>query len=152
MPFGLSFKWGKGEVMQRIRNRAVHDESGLGLIEIVVAMLILALLAVSFLPILIQGVKTGALNATRATAGQIAQQQIENAKALDPDCSTITALAAQPVSPVTDPRNVLLTITKAAGACPATYPGTMSYTVTVTNGSTLQTIITTKTLLYVETA
>jgi type II secretory pathway pseudopilin PulG len=133
------------------RTRAQVDDSGLGLIEIVVSMLILALLAVSFLPILIQGVKTGALNATRATAGQIAQQQIETAKTLDPDCSVITSLAAIPLSPVTDPRNVPLTITKSAGACPATYPGTMSYTVTVTNGSTLVPIITTKTLLYVET-
>lgn len=113
------------------RDARTSRDEGLGLIEIVIAMMLLAVLAVAFLPVLIQGLQVAALNATRATANQLVNKQIETARAQADDCSLITDLASVPVSPVVDPRNVTLVTTRTVGACPSTYPGTVSFTVTV---------------------
>ena len=56
------------------------DDAGLGLIEVVVSMFMLALLAVAFLPVLISGVQSTARNAVVATATQLANQSIETAR------------------------------------------------------------------------
>ena len=60
--------------------RIIHDDEGLGMIEIVVSMFMLALLAVAFLPVLLTGVQSTARNAVSATATQLANQAIESAK------------------------------------------------------------------------
>ena len=114
------------------RDRPDPNDEGLGLIEIVVAMLMLAILAVSFLPVLIQGLQTAAVNSTRATAAQFAHEQMEIARAQQDDCSAIQDLAAVVVSNRVDPRNVTLVTDPVAGTCPSSYPGVLKYTVTVT--------------------
>ena len=126
------------------------SDDGIGLIEIVIAMMLLALLAISFLPVLIQGLQAAAVNATRATAGQLVQQQIENARAQNGDCSLIADLGAVAASAVVDPRNVTLTTTRVAGTCPATYPGTVAFEVTVKRQDTNAVMASAKTLIYVD--
>ena len=53
------------------------DERGFSLIEIVVAIFLLAVVSVATLPLLVQGLKLSSTNATLATASQLANQQVE---------------------------------------------------------------------------
>jgi type II secretory pathway pseudopilin PulG len=130
--------------------RRTSDDAGLGLVEIVIAMMLMLILAVAFLPILVQGLKATAVNATRATAAQLAHAQVERARAANADCSDVQALANTPVDPVVDPRNVTLAIVSVAGACPASYPGTVSYVVTITRTDTNEQLAVANTLVLVE--
>ena len=56
------------------------EDDGLGMVEIVVSMFMLALLAIAFLPVLITGVQSTARNAVQATATQLARQSVESAR------------------------------------------------------------------------
>jgi len=124
-------------------------EEGVGLIEIVVAMTLLAIIAISFLPVLIQGLKLSANNATRATAVQLANNQMETARSQGEDCSTITDLGPVAVPTTTDPRGVALAVTRTIGACPATYPGVVQFSVRVVRQDTNRELATATTLVYV---
>lgn len=130
--------------------RRSSDDAGLGLVEIVIAMMLMLILAVAFLPILIQGLKATAVNATRATASQLAHDQIEKARAANSDCSDIQDIAAIPVDSVIDTRGVTLSVVSVAGACPTSYPGTMSYVVTITRTDTNEQLTVANTLILVE--
>lgn len=68
----------------------VQRDDGFGLVEIVISMFILALIAIAFLPLLIQGVTIAAQNRTLATASQIIHDQVEQARAVG-ECSALTS-------------------------------------------------------------
>lgn len=57
-----------------------RSDAGFGMIEIVVSMFMLALLAMSFLPVLYNGLTAAASNARLATATQLVNQSIELAR------------------------------------------------------------------------
>jgi len=135
--------------IRKARTQAADE--GLGLIEIVVAMLLLGVLAVAFLPVLIQGLQLAAKNATRATAVQLAQEQMEVARGQGDDCTDIQDLAAATLTPVTDPRNVTLAIARETGDCPSSYPSTMSFHVIVINETTGEELANAETLIFVAT-
>jgi Tfp pilus assembly protein PilV len=63
--------------------RSLDAEDGFGMIEIVVSMFMLALLAIAFLPVLIQGIRTSESNARLATATQLVNQSVELARATE---------------------------------------------------------------------
>jgi type II secretory pathway pseudopilin PulG len=127
----------------------INSDDGVSLVEIVVSMLMLALLAIAFLPVLIQGLQVAAANATRSTANQLVQLQMETARSQADDCSNIVGLETVAVSNVVDPRNVTLITTRDAGDCPASYPGTVSFTVTVRRQDTNEVLSSATTLVYV---
>lgn len=114
------------------------DENGLGLVEIVVAMFLLALLVLAFAPVLINTIRLSARNTTIATATQIVNQQIESARAVSTlsatatTCSNIVAFVAVTPVPVVDPRGVTLQPVWNAVTCPSTYPGVVKVRVSVT--------------------
>ncbi|MDJ0337784.1 type II secretion system protein [Cryobacterium sp. PH31-O1] len=60
--------------------RAAHSieahDSGFGMLEIMVSMLLLGLLAIGFLPLLMQSARVSASNATLATATQLVSQEM----------------------------------------------------------------------------
>lgn len=126
------------------------NDEGLGLIEIVVSMFVLALLAVAFLPLLIQGIKQSASNATLATATQIVNEQMELSRGLPVTCSAVTGFGAAPVPDTTDPRGVVLTTTRSVDGCPSAYPGTIRLAATVTRADTGDAIASASTLVLVE--
>ena len=128
------------------------NDEGISLIEVIVAMMLLAILAVAFLPVLIQGLQTAAVNSTRATASQLVNLQIETARSQGGDCSLITDLEFAAVSNVVDKRGVTLVTTRDAGLCPGVFPGTLSYSVTVTRQDTGAVLATATTLIYVSQA
>ena len=74
-------------------------------------MFLLGLLAAAFLPLLVQGLKQSAANATLATATQLANDQIELARSAT-KCTELTASTTTTV----DPRNVPLLVVRTVGA------------------------------------
>ena len=59
--------------------RRVDD--GFGMLEIVISMFLIGLLAVAFLPFLVQGLTQSAANRTLAAATQLLNTEFENARA-----------------------------------------------------------------------
>jgi type II secretory pathway pseudopilin PulG len=68
------------------------SESGFGVVEIVVAMFLIGLLAVAFLPILVQSVRVSDTNVTIAEATQVVAQQLERVGAAGSSCSAVKAV------------------------------------------------------------
>jgi type II secretory pathway pseudopilin PulG len=85
------------------------DESGLGLVEVIVAMVLLAMFAMSFLPLLARSAGAAATGTTVVTAGRLVSDQMEQVRATgsvscpaDNDDAVIDTL--------TDPRGVVLQV------------------------------------------
>ncbi|KFF58381.1 hypothetical protein JF66_19010 [Cryobacterium sp. MLB-32] len=133
---------------ERRRNPARATESGFGLIEVVVAMFLLTILAVAFLPVLVQGVQRSAANGTLAAATQLVNKEMENARA-QTTCSALTASTFA----VLDPRGVTLTVARTVGgACPVlttAYPLTVPVAVTVSRADTGAVLSVASTLIFV---
>ena len=83
------------------------DQRGFGVVEIVVAMFLIGLMAVAFLPILVQSVRVTATNATVAEATQIVAQQLERVGALGSSCSAVKATSLVPPALVAGERGML---------------------------------------------
>ena len=111
-----------------------NRELGLGIVEIMVSMMLIALLAIAILPVLVQGMRNSSSNATLATASQFAGQEINSVRALSADCATVSSFDDGPVMVKADARGVQLQIRRLVGACPAAadYPGVVSVSVEVT--------------------
>jgi type II secretory pathway pseudopilin PulG len=109
------------------RESPALSEDGFGIVEIVVSMFLLGILAIAFLPLLIQSLKISSTNATIATATQLVDRDLELFREQPPTCEDLTDFAALPVAAVNDPRGQLQPH-RSAGACPATYPGTVIVT------------------------
>jgi len=129
------------------------EESGFGMIEIVISMFLLALLAIAFLPLLVQGVQQSSSNATLATATQLVNDEMELARSRT-TCTSLTTTSYT----VTDPRGVTLQVARTVGgSCPATtvapaalvYPRTIPVTVTVSRSDTGAAVSSAKTLIFV---
>ena len=126
-------------------------EAGIGLIEIVVSMFLIALLAMAFLPLLIQSLKATTTNTSASIATQLVGQQLEQLRTVTTTCAAVTTFLATDPAPVSDDRGVILTIDRQlVGACPTTYPGTVKVRVSVTSGG--ETLSEASTLVMVVTA
>jgi prepilin-type N-terminal cleavage/methylation domain-containing protein len=112
-----------------------HAEDGFTLIEVVIAMFLLAILALALIPSLVSYLKTSTLNSHVATATQLVNQQLESARVLPQTCSALqgwagTGIGAQSVDGTT------FQPSRSAVTCPATYPGTAKVHVEVSiNGA-----------------
>ena len=115
-------------------NPRADRESGIGLLEIMISMMLLALLSIAILPVLVQGIRNSSSNARVATASQFAGQEFESVRALSPDCATVSTFDDGPPRVTADASGVQLSIRRLVGACPAAadYPGVVSVSVDVT--------------------
>ena len=120
------------------------DDSGFSLIESVVALFILMIIATAVLPILLQGLVQSANNQTTVTAASLANQSIEDARA-QKTCTGLTALdqtsTARP--------GVTLRTQRIVGACPSTFPSTVSVQVNVSRTDTGAVLVSASTLVFV---
>lgn len=123
-------------------------DEGFGLVEIVVAMLLLAIIAAAFLPVLATTLVQSARNVTTTSATQLVNDQLERARNADSTCAGLQVFAGETVQDVVDSRSVPLHIQRTLGACPASYPGTVKFTATVTRTDTNQVVTTADTLIY----
>ncbi|WP_158603945.1 type II secretion system protein [Cryobacterium tepidiphilum] len=109
----------------------VHSDAGFGLIEVVVALMLFALLAVMMLPTLVNSLHNSTKNTTLATATQLLDEQLELARAAGDTCAALNGYESSAVSPVSDERGVTYAAVRSVD-CPASaYPGTVKVTVTV---------------------
>src|SRR5690606_19206762 len=81
---------GRGSMITTIRQRlSARTDDGMGLIEVMVAMFLLAILALALLPLLVNGLQLAVTNTTLAAATQLANDRIRIAHAASPDCSDV---------------------------------------------------------------
>ncbi|SFN93026.1 hypothetical protein [Mycetocola miduiensis] len=136
--------------MKNTTQGAAADDSGLGIVEIVVSMFLLALLAMAFLPLLIQGMTASVKSATVATASQLLNQQLDLVRAVPPNCAAVQAFDDAVVPSTTDARGTAFQPVREVLACPASYPGVVNVKVMVKEGADV--LAEAVTLVYVESA
>ena len=130
---------------------ASRDDRGFGLIEIVISMFLLGLLAAAFLPLLVQGLKQSAANATLATATQLANDQIELVRSAT-KCSELGLPTTVTTTTIVDPRKVTLSIVRTVGSSCAPIaedPVKVPVSVTVTRTDTGDVLATAHTFVFV---
>ena len=129
------------------------DEVGFGLVEIVISMFLLALLAVAFLPLLIDALRTTVRNATTATATQLVSEQLDAVSLIPRTCAALADFEAASVPTLTDERGTVYTATRSAATCPSTgYPLSVAVTVSVTADSQPGLLVESTTTVIVESA
>jgi type II secretory pathway pseudopilin PulG len=132
---------------------STHDERaadrGIGIVEIVIAMFLLALLAAATLPLFVGALRLAAGNSSVTTATQLVDEQLTQARAQTTTCSALTAFATTATTNVTDGTGKSLATTRTL-TCPASYPGTARFTATVQASGTV--VATATTLVYVSAA
>lgn len=127
------------------------EDEGFGLVEIVVSMLILAVIAIAFLPLLIQGVQVARQNQTIATATQLIHDQIEQARAIG-TCDALAAFGAsvsQPNANFDLTRSVAHFEDDTLDPCDVTYPGVVRLELVVTDADGSDIIVEVSTLVLV---
>lgn len=127
-------------------------ESGFGMIEIVISMFLLALIAIAFIPVLIQGLLISVTNTSIATATQLVSQNMEQARGRGTICADLKTFAAEPVAPTVDKRDVSFTTVRDPITCTgdsADYPKTVPFRVTVTETGSGDVLATASTLILV---
>ena len=83
-----------------------NGNEGFGLVEVVVAMFLLAMVAVALMPALIQGIRYASAESTVATATRHLNGLVEEARA-NPSCTALDAVVAP--ATFTDGRGATLT-------------------------------------------
>lgn len=102
--------------------RAESDtrSAGFGIVEVIVSMFLLSLMAMAFLPVLVQALQVSRVNASIATATQLLSSDLDRARQLNLACTAI---------PSTVPRSEGAFIVAGEwGICDQTPPTTVSYT------------------------
>ena len=133
-------------------------EDGFGVIEVVISLFLLSILSVSFIPLLVNSIKSTGANTTIATAAQIVNQQIEGARAVrsptstTPSCLDITNFLSVTLASVTDPRGVTLLPKWDPTSCPTIYPGVVRARISVTRTGSSITLAQAATLIFVASA
>lgn len=125
----------RNTLVRRLRLDGETNETGFGIIEIVVAMFLLALVALFFLPVLNQGMKVSASNSAMAAATQLVGDNIEQAHTQGSVCADIQRFAGATVDPSVGARGVSLQVHRSPVICPTSasaYPTTVTVFVSAT--------------------
>lgn len=125
------------------------DERGFGLVEIVVSMLLISIIAVAFLPLLVQTLVTSARNVTVATATQLVNDHLETARGQVTSCAELATFLSESVPAVIDSRGIELQPARSAGSCSDSVPGVVALTITVERTDDGSEVATATTLIYV---
>ena len=134
-------------------NREPADDRGFGMVEIVVSMFLIAIIAIAFIPVLIQGMRISVVNTSIATATQLVSQNMEQARARGTNCADLRNFTAEIVPVVVDQRGVSFQAVRAAVACTGTsadYPKTVAFRVKVTESGSSVELASASTRLLVE--
>lgn len=136
------------------RTVTVPGENGFGMIEVIVSMFLISIVAMAFLPVLIQTSTVAASNSTLATATQIVAQQLEQVGASGSSCSAVKAFAATTPSAVSTARGTLqphlFLDVPAADVCSDPYLRVVSLRVWVTGESSTAALAEAKMLILLD--
>lgn len=130
----------------RIAER-LRSDLGFGLIEVVISMFLLAVLAMAFLPLLVQSLKQSTANATIATATQLVNERMELVQSAGGNCASVGTYAVD--SSFDDPQGVTIQLSTSVGACPDA-TGTVLVTTVATRADTGAVLIEAATRVFVE--
>lgn len=125
----------------------LRGQDGFGIVEVVVSMLVLAILAIAFLPVLIQGIRQSASNASTATATLLVNEKLQLAQASSPTCTNISVLAGE--EEFLDDYGVTIRVTTTVDTCPVG-TGTVEVGVVAVRTDTAATLAAAETLVFVQ--
>lgn len=113
---------------------STHDEpaadSGIGIVEVVIAMFLLALLATTTLPLFVSALRLTVRDSTVTTSTQLLDEQLTQARSQTATCGALTTFAGTATAAVTDGAGKSLTTTRSV-TCPSAYPGTARFSATI---------------------
>jgi prepilin-type N-terminal cleavage/methylation domain-containing protein len=127
-------------------------DQGFSLVEIVVAIFILAALSLALIPALVVGVQQSKNNAVIAAATEMLTSRLDDSRGQTASCQALTAFAASTVADQIESHGVSLHLQQILDSCPSTYPGTVRYTVTVVRTDTGAVLATASSLIYLQSA
>jgi type II secretory pathway pseudopilin PulG len=109
----------------------VDRQAGVSLVEIVVAMFLFAIMSVAVLPLMLGSVKPSAINRDLLASNSLASARLATLEAsfpnwVDNSCAAVAATAATGIA---DPSGSGATASITVGACPSSYPATVTVTV-----------------------
>lgn len=133
--------------LDRSHEDHARTDAGLGLIEIVISMFLLALLALAFAPVLITSLQASTRNTTLATATQLVNERMQIAQASGPACSAVASIAGD--ASLTDARGVVITVRTEVAECPVGV-GTVAVSSSAVRADTGETLATASTLVFVQ--
>ncbi len=118
------------------------DDAGFGLVEVVVTMFILSLIAMAFLPFLLQSYTNARDNSVRSTGNQLVSaemEQLRGAAPSDPDCTWLTGWVTAAAHDVATEADGTVHVAGTVTGCPAAAPGSVDVTFTAQdrNGDTV---------------
>ncbi|WP_207454284.1 type II secretion system protein [Herbiconiux sp. SYSU D00978] len=126
---------------RRIEGSNPSGDGGFGLIEIVVSIFLLGLLAIAYLPLLVQSLQASARNGVTSTASQLLNAELDELAAVVPYCDEVSNFASATTAAVTDDRGNVYQAHRELVPCPGptdpgdNYPGVVEVTVCITEGT-----------------
>lgn len=118
--------------MTDVRVWSGRHADGFGIVEVVISMLLVSLMAVAFIPVLVQSVQLSRFNAAIATATQLLSADLDRARQSVPSCTELPANFEMNVG-----ENYEVAGDWATLACPISAPTTLAYTSTVREDGTV---------------
>ncbi|WP_104083804.1 prepilin-type N-terminal cleavage/methylation domain-containing protein [Cryobacterium sp. Y11] len=115
------------------------NDSGFGIVEVIVSMFLLSLMAMAFLPVLVQALQVSRVNASIATATQLLSADLDRARHSAASC------ASGDVNINEGP----FTVIGVWGPCVGDFPLALSYSSTVKNAETNKVLADAVTLILV---
>jgi Tfp pilus assembly protein PilX len=115
------------------RARPPAPDDGLGLVEVVVAMLLFAVIAMAILPLALQATKLSAGNTDAVAANSFASSELAAVRArfADEAANSCAAVRASARTAAPDTANTGLVADTAVAECPSAYPAALTVTVEV---------------------
>jgi type II secretory pathway pseudopilin PulG len=136
---GVQIDWTPANLHSLLGSRMLvrkPDDEGFGLVEVIIAFFLLAIIAVVILPGLVNGIRYSTQQSTVATATRHLNALVEQARS-NPTCGTLASVAA--ASTFTDGRGATITSSGTVGTCAS--GSAVSLTLTATqSGATLSTV------------
>ena len=148
----MTQKWGVAEWRYPTTASPAESEAGFSLVEIVVAIFVLAGLSLSLIPVLVSGIRQTASNSVLALATHVVSTRMESAQVQLPTCEAVMAFAASAVPEIQTISGATLRVQQVLDACPSQYPGTVRLKVAVVRTDTGVEVSRATTLLYLKSA
>jgi type II secretory pathway pseudopilin PulG len=106
-------------------------EAGVSLVEIVVAMFLFAVMSVAVLPLMMGAVQASTTNRDLVAVNNLASAQLATLEAGFPNSAenSCAAVAATAANGIADPSGSGATASITIGACPSSFPATVTVTV-----------------------
>ena len=118
-------------------SRSPGTDDGFSIVEVVVAMFLLAVLAIAILPALVQGVRLSSQQSAVATATRELNSLVEEARE-NPTCDGLAAVAAPRTA--TDGSGRIIDTSGSVGSCSAGSAVRIELTATDASSNTLSTV------------